>query len=210
MLRGMLRLDKRHDCRKPITIDYHILTRLLDALNLICYSVYETCLFKASFSVAFFGFLRVGEIAKSNFNENHIVKRSNITFGNNSGSLYIVVPSSKTDQLGNSVTIVLERYKISSICPVQLMSDYIAMRHKDDGHLFCHANMKTLTRYQFSNILKKTLAFLGHNPSEFNTHSLRIGAATQSFLDGLDENSIKLKGRWKSAAYKGYIRTNLV
>ncbi|VDI09636.1 Hypothetical predicted protein [Mytilus galloprovincialis] len=200
--------DKRHDCRKPITID--ILTRLLDALNLICYSVYETCLFKASFSVAFFGFLRVGEIAKSNFNENHIVKRSNITFGNNSGSLYIVVPSSKTDQLGNSVTIVLERYKISSICPVQLMSDYIAMRHKDDGHLFCHANMKTLTRYQFSNILKKTLAFLGYNPSEFNTHSLRIGAATQSFLDGLDENSIKLKGRWKSAAYKGYQKDILI
>ncbi|CAC5405357.1 unnamed protein product [Mytilus coruscus] len=49
-----------------------------------------------------------------------------------------------------------------------------------------------------------------YNPSELNTHSLRIGSATQSFLDGLDKNSIKMKGRWKSAAYKGYIRTNLL
>ncbi|CAC5384441.1 unnamed protein product [Mytilus coruscus] len=51
-----------------------------------------------------------------------------------------------------------------------------------------------------------TTTTTGYNPSEFNTHSLRIGAATQSFLDGLDENSIKMKGRWKSAAYKGYLK----
>ncbi|CAC5373754.1 unnamed protein product [Mytilus coruscus] len=175
MLSGMLRLDKRHDCRKPITSD--ILISLLDALKFVCYSVYETCLFKVSFLVAFLEFLRVGEIAKSNFYENHNVKRSNITIDSNSGSLNITIPSCKTDQLGNSVTFVLERNKSCSVCPVQLMSDYFAMRHKNDGHLFCHANEKTL----------------------------RIGVATQSFLDGLDENSIKMKGRWK-AAYKGKYR----
>lgn len=136
----MLRFDKRHDCNTPISID--ILARL------VCFSVHETCLFIASFSVAFFGFFSVGEITKRNFNENHIAKRSNITISTYSGLLNVEVPSFKTDQLGNSVTIVLERNITTSIYPVQLMSDYIAMRHTEIGHLFCHANEKNLTRHQ--------------------------------------------------------------
>jgi hypothetical protein len=45
-------------------------------------------------------------------------------------------------------------------------------------------NNKNLTRYQFSKMLRNALAFTGYSPDEFNTHSLRIGAATQSFLNG--------------------------
>ena len=32
-------------------------------------------------------------------------------------------------------------------------------------------------------MLRNALAFTGYSPDEFNTHSLRIGAATQSFLN---------------------------
>jgi hypothetical protein len=40
MMRGMFRLDKRHDCRKPITLK--ILIKLTEALNEVCFSVYES------------------------------------------------------------------------------------------------------------------------------------------------------------------------
>jgi hypothetical protein len=43
MMRGMFRLDKRHDCRKPITLE--ILIKLTEALNKACFSVYESVLF---------------------------------------------------------------------------------------------------------------------------------------------------------------------
>lgn len=79
-----------------------------------------------------------------------------------------------------------------------------------EGPLFCHMNNQNLTRYQFSKMLKNALAFTGYNPDEFNTHSLRIGAATQSFLNGMDEKTIMANGRWKSSCYKRYIRLNML
>lgn len=54
MMRGMFRLDKRYDCRKPITLD--ILIKLLEALKTVCFSLYESKLFKCAFSVAFFAY----------------------------------------------------------------------------------------------------------------------------------------------------------
>ena len=56
-----------------------------------------------------------------------------------------------------------------------------------EGPLFCHMNNQNLTRYQFSKMLRNALAFTGHSPDEFNTHSLPIDAATQSFLNGMDK-----------------------
>jgi hypothetical protein len=47
----------------------------------------------------------------------------------------------------------------------------------------------------------------GDSPDEFNTHALRIGAATQSFLNGMDEKTIMANGRWKSSCYKRYNKT---
>jgi hypothetical protein len=51
-------------------------------------------------------------------------------------------------------------------------------------------NNQNLTPYQFSKMLRNALAFTGYSPDEFNTHSLRIGATTQSFLNGMDEKTI--------------------
>jgi non-ribosomal peptide synthetase component E (peptide arylation enzyme) len=42
----------------------------------------------AAFSIAFFGYLRVGEIAMSNLNSNHIVKISDVAFDSKAEILY--------------------------------------------------------------------------------------------------------------------------
>jgi hypothetical protein len=39
---------------------------------------------------------------------------------------------------------------------------------------------------------------------------LRIGAATQSFLNGMDEKTIMANGPWKASCYKRYIRLNML
>jgi hypothetical protein len=71
-------------------------------------------------------------------------------------------------------------------------------------------NNQHLTRYQFSKMLRNALALTGYSPDEFNTHSWRIGATTQSFLNGMDEQTIMANGRWKSSCYKRYIRMNML
>jgi hypothetical protein len=53
--------------------------------------------------------LRVGEIAMSNLNSNHIVKISDVAFDSKAEILYISIPFSKTDQLGHTTTLKLKR-----------------------------------------------------------------------------------------------------
>ena len=63
-----------------------------------------------------------------------------------------------------------------------------------------------MTAYQFSQMLKKAVSFVGLDTKTFKSHSLRIGCATYLYMKGKSEDEIKLMGRWKSNAYKSYIR----
>ena len=44
------------------------------------------------------------------------------------------------------------------------------------------------------------------DPSQFGTHSLRIGGATALFVAGADETVIRTMGRWSSDCYRLYVR----
>ena len=146
----------------------------------------------------------------SNLNSNHIVKISDVAFDSKAEILYVTIPFSKTDQLGHQTTLILKRSVLTSVCPVNVMLNYFSMRPNVEGSLLCHMNNQNLTRYQFSKMLRNALAFTRYSPDEFNTHSLRIGAATQSILNGIDEETIMANGRWKSSCYKRYIRLNML
>ena len=52
----------------------------------------------------------------------------------------------------------------------------------------------------------KTLTRAGVDCSNYNGHSLRIGAATTALAGGIPDATIQTLGRWKSDAYKQYIR----
>ena len=86
------------------------------------------------------------------------------------------------------------------------MSSYLKDRPSITGPLFCHFEGTPLSKYQFSALLKKALLFLRIDQSGFKSHSFRIGMATTCSLEGMSDQQIKLRGRWKSAAYTRYIR----
>ena len=94
-------------------------------------------------------YLRVGAIAMSNLNSNHIVKISDVVFDSNAEILYVAIPFSKTDQLGHKTTLILKRSVHTSVCPINLMLNYFSMRQHVEGPLFCHMNNHNLNRYQF-------------------------------------------------------------
>ena len=52
----------------------------------------------------------------------------------------------------------------------------------------------------------KLLQDLNLDPSCYNTHSFRIGTATSAEAAGLTESQIKTLGRWRSNAYRCYIK----
>ncbi|KAK6168529.1 hypothetical protein SNE40_021041 [Patella caerulea] len=173
---------------------------------MVCSSTFERFLFSAAFSIAFHGCFRVGELTyDKRKSQRHYLKLADISFSPD--AVIIFLKSSKTDQAGTGSKITLNRKKGDPTCPVSLLSSYSDHRPQGSEILFTHFDGSPLTGYQFSAILKKSLAVLGIDHTRYTSHSFRIGSATNGFLGGLSESDIKELGRWKSKAYTAYIRS---
>lgn len=206
MLEGMRRVDKRKDTRLPIT--EHLLIRIVSALPAICSSQYESDMFSSAFVLCFHGFLRVGEVAiNKKWNSHMVILFENIKIVNEKGInlIRIFLKYSKSDQYGKGVTIEIIEND-SMICPVKLLRTYLGNRPKFGGPLFCHFSGSPITRNQFVGILNKALKCTGIDSSHIRSHSFRIGACSSHFDKGTPVEEIKRLGRWKSDAYKRYIR----
>ena len=192
----------KKDNHLPITKD--LLKVILRVVPVACSSQYEACMFGAAFSLAFHGLLRVSEIAVSNGLKRHVLLFSDISLGDD--SLNVHITSSKTDQLGKGTVIMIKAQSDLSLCPCALVRRYIRVRPPVLGSFFCHYNGDSLTRYQFVAVLKKCLKIAGVNQFGFTSHSFRIGMATTLSLAGYPDSLIQSVGRWKSDAYKRYVR----
>jgi hypothetical protein len=204
MVEGMARGQVRKDVRAPITVD--ILRKIVPILKHVCRSSFETRLFRAAFVVAFFGFFRISElVAHSVSCSGRAVRRDDINIDSDC-NLHVTVRYSKTDQRGQSTTLVIKNIGDDVICPVSAIQEYLSARPVIDGPLFCHFNHEPVTRYQFSAVLQRALQFAGINTGLFSAHSFRIGASTTAYMNGVSSEEIKRMGRWSSDAYKLYIR----
>jgi integrase len=194
----------RPDNRRPITIP--ILVRLINLLHAICASNYEAIRFETAFLVAFFGFLRIGELAADSnvINNGHIIGIHDVAIKGN--HMNLTIRSSKTDQKGDSTTLKFERVTSGGLCPVRAMERFLAIRPDKEGPLLIHFGGRPLTRYQFDHMLKKGISNMGLDHKVFSPHSFRIGAATAAAVGGVPIESIKSMGRWKSSAVLLYIR----
>lgn len=203
MLEGIRRSRVGKDIRLPIT--QPLLTKIVAKLHSVCFSTYEALLFKAAFTLAFHGFMRVGEITASSLCLSRAVAVTDVNFDSSGKQLFVNLRFSKTDQTGKGVLLTIKSTN-NDICAVQNMKNYLQVRPNTSGQLFCHFSGLPLTRSQFSVVLKKTLALIGEGYDRFNTHSFRIGAATAAAAAGLSLDIIRRAGRWKSDAVKLYIR----
>ncbi|CAC5358710.1 unnamed protein product [Mytilus coruscus] len=79
-------------------------------------------------------------------------------------------------------------------------------RPKSIGPTFIHFGGNYVTRYQFNAVLKKALNVGNVSSDNFQSHSFRIGAASQSSKMGFSHDEIQDFGRWESKVYKTYIR----
>ena len=206
LIEGFRRSTHEKDTRLPISIT--LLKQLLAILPAICRDNYEANMFSAAFTLAFFGFLRVGEITVCSLKKiGHPLFRRDIELIADDKSVRVTIRHSKTDQVGKGTTIIIPPTE-GALSVFEYVSDFLVDRPNIEGPFFCHFGGKPLSRYQFSAVLKKALGHLGLH-AHFTSHSFRIGAATMAATQGWTEAEIQTAGRWKSAAVKAYIRIPL-
>ena len=80
--------------------------------------------------------------------------------------------------------------------------------HHYKVYFFRHFGGEPLTSQHFSYKLKECIRLLGLPSTNCSSHSFRIGAATSAVMAGMSDEQIKNMGRWRSSAFKQYIRPN--
>ena len=209
LLEGCKRACGHDDIRAPITDS--ILQKLYSTLSNICFSSYECSLFRAAYLLAYFGLMRVSELAyTSALQPDRPLLYSDLQITRGSKALLISIRTSKTNQRGPPTTIRVPSSASDTLCAVKAMQDYLGKRPIGQEHkyLFCHANGAPLTRSQFSGVLAKAIQSIGLPVHIYTSHSFRIGRASVLAANGVPHEDIKKLGRWKSATYLRYIRNN--
>jgi site-specific recombinase XerD len=205
LLEGCARLRKTKDSRAPITLK--ILQTLRAQLPKVCYNEYETKLFSALWVLAYFGLFRVSELVKcNNFTPNGPINIDNIKFSQNRRAVSLCLSHFRTNQTNKPVWLRIPEEPNLELCPVKSLFEFISLRPRFPGPLFCHADGSAVTRYQFAKVLSKCIERTQYNILKFRTHSFRIGRATDLAAAGVPEPAIMRLGRWSSSAYKLYLR----
>lgn len=173
------------------------------------YCHHDRRMLRAAFLLAFFGFLRVSEFAVthgSSFDPRMHATMADITW-HKEHHLTFHLRRSKTDQLARGHDIVIGPAH-NGLCPIQAMRWYFkSCPHSPvRSPLFHLSSGRPLTRRFFLRCMRDLLRAAGFDALAFNTHSLRIGAATTAAQAGIPTHLIQRLGRWRSKAYRSYVR----
>ena len=209
IIRGIRRVQgEKQLTRLPVTPD---ILRAIKAVFAAHPADYANRMYWAAVCLAFFGFLRCGEFTVSDsdsFDPSVHLSVEDVAFDNasNPSSVSVIIKASKTDPFRQGVTLYLGKTD-KDLCPVLAMSDYLCIRGALPGPLFRLPNGQPLRRKNLIETVRVALTKSGFNASHYSGHSFRIGAATTAAKNGIQDNVIKMLGRWESSAYQLYIRT---
>lgn len=209
MLQGFQKAKPSMDNRLPVTPN--ILKSLLLALEHTTSSFFTKIMLKAMFLVAFCAFLRIGEITKTSASTQHYLLFGNVSFKLDTQHMQYIeinIPHFKHAKSPTSTLRLHQNQTNPNLCPHRALSHYLSIRKHDSPSqpLFSFMDGAPVTRKFFTEQLRLALTFCNLNLHHYQTHSFRIGAATTAAARGFSELQIQHMGRWKSSAFKKYIR----
>jgi len=206
ILRGVRNECGGGDSRLPITVPIlNDIVKVCAGMNIL--PVYRKML-SAMFLLAFFAFLRVGEMtASSTAGDLHNVLQFKdiVLIGEGASRRCEVTFHHFKHHNGHPVTISIGPQSFTA-CPMQALHDYTALRGTSPGPFFQMQGGLPVTRSYFTKHLRLALSLSNHGSPHLKSHSFRIGAASFAAQRGFPCEAIQQMGRWKSNAYKRYIR----
>lgn len=213
LIRKLLSAQSRRgspDVRLPITRP--VLHELISSLGHTTGSAYQRTLYTAMFLIAFYGFFRVGEIAaKTKGSAHSILQFRQLQFlpnAHESRMAKITISEFKHNTSNRPFEIIIQREDSQPFCPLNALIQYCMVRGSGNGPLFCFPDASPVTVGQFNTELHRCLIFCGLDVAHYKSHSFRIGAASHAAEMGFTGAQIRTLGRWKSDAFRLYIRND--
>lgn len=200
----------------PPTVPLSPVTQSL--LSQLCHGIwhasignYTKAMLQSMFTLMYFGCLRIGEVATSTHNDNTL-QLNQLSLQLAAGTLKSLCIDFKSFKHSGSkipnLTIIAQADR--HICPVYALANYIKVRGSKPGPLYLDCFQVPINRSKFVKLLKISLDQVGLSNTNINTHSFRVGRATDLSLSNYSDTHIQEIGRWRSNAYKRYIRPSAV
>ena len=175
---------------------------------------YLEVMYKAMFCLAYYGMMRVGELALGP----HTVKAGDIHVGDNKDKIMVVLYSSKTHGQESrpqkikiaAVPRLFHKYTNTiNFCPFKIVIRYMNTRgpYLEDGEqFFVFADNSPVKPHHMRTMLRKLIDNLNLDSSLYDVHSYRIGRTCDLEKFGYSIDQIKSMGRWKSNAVYRYLK----
>ena len=170
---------------------------------------YLECLYKSLFSTMYYALMRVGEVAESP----HAVRVTKVHQSTNKRKFLLILDSSKThgrtDRPQELTLDIHDKVKNSLYCPVQLAKNYSILRPKYNSpteQFYIFQDYSPVRPENVRKIMRELIDSIGLDSNLYDTHSFRIGRATDMLKAGFTVEQIKRKGRWRSNAVFKYLR----
>jgi hypothetical protein len=194
---GATKLSGRPDSRLPITPP--ILQALVTTIGNLNYPFFHQALLKAVFTLAFFAFLRLGEIAvQSRTKPQYVIQLQDVVLSD--AFILLTMHTYKHSRARRPVTIRIQHQQ-DPICPVRALQAFLRLRGQHQGPFFCFPDLQPLTKSFLASHLATLLRSAGYDPTLYKGHSFRIGAATFAASQGFTATQIQQMGiLWLSSA----------
>ena len=184
----------------------------LKRLALLCDDIQFGFVFKPVFLIAFFGFLRISNLAPhsiSSFDPSRNMTISDVIFHAN--SMQIAIKWSKTLQFRNKVHIItLPKLKRSPLCPVKALKTAIKVYNPAPTESLFQlpsvGRWLPLIDSRIRKVLSNLNVKLGLPPNHYTFHSFRRSGATLAYNAHMPIQSIKHHGSWASDCVWSYIQ----
>ncbi|XP_069505538.1 uncharacterized protein [Ambystoma mexicanum] len=186
-IKGWARIEgTQPDTRRQL--NFAKLVRIVDLLDDICSSAYEKALFRAAYTLAYFGAFRVSEIVASNTATEDGLAKDDVAIEKTSMTMFL--RRSKSEPLWRGRIVNLDCIDDHWHCPVCITKAFLQLRPQRGTQLLIHSDGTSLSRFQFQAVLKMAIKKAGWEPQEFGTHSFGIGAATSTWMGGREPKTV--------------------
>jgi hypothetical protein len=160
------------------------------------------------FSILYHGLLRISEITHSHANQHNLLKRNiKVVGGSSPRTLHIEFQTYKHSRSNPKPLSVSQADKT---CPVTAYIRWVKIRPEKATSAFTYPDGKSVRPAFLRRALNDTMTYLQMDSSQYNTHSFRIGKATDMYKQGFSDAQISVAGRWNSQAYKKYIKPHII